>query len=354
MEKRILFIAPYPTENTIKDGYIQRIMNIDNLVSNIQREYMYVRSNPFGKTEKRIVAGINIYRMNCFRAGEIKRLINSYKYIYIHSIYMYRSVCKYIKNYQTTILDFHGVIPEELAYNKKYLSSMYYSHIEKKAAKNIDFIIFVTEVMANYFNKKYPKSKAIPQIFPIIAKNALIEKKINIDSVKLNIKDPIIFIYSGNNQKWQNVPEMFDFIKKNDEENHIYIFLSKEKEYFINVVNTEFKKIKDRFIVDSVLPEELYKYYSIAHYGFLIRGDHILNKVACPTKMIEYLFYGITPIVKLKEIGDFFDYESIRIFDEKIEFKPHRSKKNKQLAMYMLRKYSNNNPFDKIFSYSNK
>jgi hypothetical protein len=263
---------------------------------------------------------------------------------------MYRRVYKYIKRYQTTILDFHGVIPEELYYNKKYLSSMYYSYVERKAAENIDFIIFVTEAMANYFSKKYPKSKAIPQIFPIIAKNALVERETAINSMRLNIKDPVVFIYSGNVQKWQNIPEMLDFIKKNDKKNHIYIFLSGEKEYFINIVNTEFRTIKNRFIVDSVLPEELYKYYSIAHYGFLIRDDHILNKVACPTKMIEYLFYGITPIVKLKEIGDFFDYELIGIFDDEVDFKPHKSEKNKQLAIYMMKKHGNVNPFDKIFS----
>ena len=172
--KKILFIAPYPTEDTIKDGYFQRVMNIDNLVRNVQREYMYVRSNPFVKTEKRIVAGINIYRMSCFHIGKIKKLINNYEYIYIHSIYMYRKVYKYIKNHQTTILDFHGVIPEELAYNKKYLFSIYYSYVERIAAKNIDFIIFVTKTMENHFRKKYPKSKAISQIFPIISKNSLV------------------------------------------------------------------------------------------------------------------------------------------------------------------------------------
>lgn len=348
MGEKILFIAPYPTEKTIKDGYLQRIMNIDNLASNIQREYMYVRSNPFGKTEKKEIAGINVYRMNCFHIGKIKNLINNYKYIYIHSIYMYSRIYKYIRNGQKTILDFHGVVPEELFYNKKYLSSMYYSYVEKKAAKNINFIIFVTEAMANYFSKKHPKSKAVSQIFPIIAKNTLVEKETDINSMRLNIKNPVIFIYSGNIQKWQNVPEMFNFIKMHDRENHVYIFLSREKEYFMNIVNTEFRAIKNRFILDSVLPKELYKYYSIAHYGFLIRDDNILNKVACPTKMLEYLFYGITPIVKLKDIGDFRNYDLIEIGDKKIDFYPHKSKKNRSLAVQMIKKYDDVNPVNMI------
>jgi hypothetical protein len=257
-------------------------------------------------------------------------------------------VYKYIKN-QKTILDFHGIIPEELSYNKKYLTSVYYNYIEKKSAKKIDFIIFVTESMANYFKKKYPSSKVLSKVFPIITKNVLVEKKANINILGLYVNNPVIFIYSGNNQKWQNIPEMLDFIKRNDKENYIYIFLSGEREYFINIINSEFKKIKNRFIVDSVLPEELYKYYSIAHYGFLIRDDHILNRVSCPTKMMEYLFYGITPIVKLKEIGDFFDYESIGIFDSEVYFYPRKSEKNKQLAMHVLKKYDSFNPLERIF-----
>jgi hypothetical protein len=349
VEKKILFIAPYPSDDTIKDGYIQRIMSIDNLVNNIQREYMYIRFNPFGKTDKRVVAGVNIYRVNRFNVAKIKKLINKYKYIYLHSIYMYKGVSKYIKKHQTTILDFHGIIPEELTYSKKYLLSAYYSYVEKKAAKNINYIIFVTEAMANYFRKKYPNSKAILQVFPIIAKNSLVERKTNANTIEVKIKEPVVFIYSGNSQKWQNIPEMLSFIKKNDKENYIYIFLSGKKDYFESIINSEFVKIKNRFIVDSVLPEELHKYYSMAHYGFLIRDNHILNKVACPTKMMEYLFYGIIPIVKLKEIGDFFDYDLVDILDNEIDFEPRKSKKNMQLANNILEKYINSDPFNNIF-----
>ena len=170
--------------------------------------------------------------------------------------------------------------------------------------------------------------------------------------LKLNLKSPVVFIYSGNIQKWQNIPQILNFIKRNDSENHIYIFLSREKEYFINIINIEFKKIKNRFIVESVLPEELYKYYNIAHYGFMIRDDHILNKVACPTKMIEYLFYGIIPIIELREIGDFSDYDYIKIDEKTNNFYPRKSEKNKNSAIYMLQKYDNLNPLDKIFSWS--
>jgi hypothetical protein len=344
--KTMLILAPYPTAKNIKDGYMQRVMAIDKLVNDVQRDYLSIRSNPFGKTEIKHIADVTVYRMNRFQL-KIKDFLSQYDCIYIHSIYMYKYVHKFITN-QKTILDLHGVVPEELSFNHKYFSSMYYGYLENKAAHKIDIIIFVTEAMKEYFGNKYPQSKAVKWVFPIIAKNSLIAKRINNSFSVEYIKNPVVFVYSGNIQKWQNIKQMLGFIKKYDKENYIYIILSSFKKYFFNILDKNFKEIKYRFIIDSVLPEELYKYYSIAHYGFLIRDDHILNKVSCPTKMLEYLFYGITPIIKLKEIGDFFDYESIGIFDENIDFFSHKSEKNKQLAIQTLKKYSDINLLENI------
>ncbi|DAB11228.1 TPA: hypothetical protein CPT98_01885 [Candidatus Gastranaerophilales bacterium HUM_19] len=36
-----------------------------------------------------------------------------------------------------------------------------------------------------------------------------------------------------------------------------------------------------------------------------MRDDIIVNRVACPTKIIDYLEYGIIPIISCPEIGDF-------------------------------------------------
>lgn len=45
--------------------------------------------------------------------------------------------------------------------------------------------------------------------------------------------------------------------------------------------------------------------YQTAHYGFVLRDDITVNNVACPTKLVEYLQYGILPILLTPNIGDF-------------------------------------------------
>lgn len=49
-----------------------------------------------------------------------------------------------------------------------------------------------------------------------------------------------------------------------------------------------------------------------------MRDDIIVNRVACPTKIIDYLEYGIIPIILSPEIGDFNKMEYSYIHYEKL------------------------------------
>ena len=104
------------------------------------------------------------------------------------------------------------------------------------------------------------------------------------------------------------------------------------------------KQIKN-VIIKSVSPIELSSYYEISHYGFLLRDHHPLNNVACPTKAIEYLAFGITPIVLEENIGDFkqlgYEYISINKINNEIKLIPRKSSKNIEISKYLY-EISNN------------
>lgn len=131
---------------------------------------------------------------------------------------------------------------------------------------------------------------------------------------------------------------MVDCIKKTEGLNYLYIILTGEKEEAIKRLHTCCCNMNN-VILDSVFPEELYKYYSIAHYGFLLRDDHVLNEVAAPTKLTEYLYYGIVPILKFEEIGDraFYHYEYILYnSDAMMNLRPYKSELNQKIALDIL------------------
>src|SRR5690606_6210947 len=94
----------------------------------------------------------------------------------------------------------------------------------------------------------------------------------------------------------------------------------------------------DNLRVLTVTPDELGDYYRQAHYGFILRDDITVNRVACPTKMVEYLFYGITPIVKSPSIGDFPErgYEYIEYSDFSEDLPPVKSETNRRLVREVM------------------
>jgi hypothetical protein len=54
------------------------------------------------------------------------------------------------------------------------------------------------------------------------------------------------------------------------------------------------------------------KDHYLAHeYGFVLRDESLVNRVACPTKLVEYLYWGVLPVVITPRIGDF-DAGSLR------------------------------------------
>ena len=68
------------------------------------------------------------------------------------------------------------------------------------------------------------------------------------------------------------------------------------------------RKMPPDTIVHSLLPEKVREVYAKSHFGFVLRDDVTVNNVACPTKLIEYICFGVLPVMKTTQIGDFVPY----------------------------------------------
>ena len=58
-------------------------------------------------------------------------------------------------------------------------------------------------------------------------------------------------------------------------------------------------------LVDCCSKEDLPAVYEAADLGLILRDDSPVNRVACPTKLAEYLFFGLIPVVRSPRLGDF-------------------------------------------------
>lgn len=72
--------------------------------------------------------------------------------------------------------------------------------------------------------------------------------------------------------------------------------------------------------------------YSSADYGLIFRKYSIVNKLACPTKLIEYISNGIVPIAEYTNLGDFTDKTVSYINKEEVKSLNLPVKERKEMA----------------------
>ncbi len=337
--RQILFLTAFPTPSTLKDGMFQRVQNIDNLFAQTSRTFLDVKIRSyFNKEINTPEPNVTEYKLNALiHFFLIFKLIKNTEIIYLHSIH--GAVWTFIQlcfSKKKICLDFHGVVPEENLIEHKKFYYYYFMFIEWISVRIASQVIYVSKAMELHFLNKYPFISRNSMVYPNYANihkdHIPNENKTDDDNKKT------VFIYSGNLQSWQNIDELLELILLYQfVPNYHFIILTGQPDTFRKKIlkyNIQIDKIE----INSVESEEIDKYYYRAHYGFILRSDHIVNRVANPTKMIEYLLFGIVPIVKLANIGDFMDYPyeylSVEKFDQNL--KPRKSSINQSIAKKLL------------------
>ncbi len=327
----LAIIGPYPTEHNEKDGMVRRVQKIDDSFKGIKRIYLDISFKRISCSKRRIDNDVTVYWINFFIFFWFALyLCCKAKVIYVHSIYNSLKILPVYFFNKTIITDMHGVVVEEIKLNKKHSrflivgGVLIYKFVEWIAVKHSKRLVAVTETMKSYYVKKYNIIKDKIKVIPIFDSNqeSIINRNKNI---------PASFIYSGGIQPWQCIDETINFVVKTSEK-FKWTILSGNERYFKSRLSGI--KFKYPITIKSVSPSEVKKYYLSNNFGIILREDNIVNRVACPTKLIEYIQSGLIPIVSSPYIGDFYDlgYKYITV-DEII----HRDKYNKSKLNDMAR-----------------
>ncbi|CAJ1859341.1 hypothetical protein [Aeromonas veronii] len=301
----LVFVANYPDDINIRDGMMQRVAAIDSLVNGVDRIYLDISFRRYLNKKTEVKSEAKIYRLNFFiHFFIIARLLCSASTIYVHSVINLFKVC-FFYTPNKTILDIHGVVPEECKYSGNIIMSFVYGYIERKAITSCNRLIHVTKSMLYHYENKYEINlgeKSI--ILPILDPE-------NICDVSLHKYDTLPFrvVYAGGLQKWQNIDLMVSSVISVLRSNHTNTF----EFYFCLPSNTvddflklypELSKYHNVFI-KSFSKADMLNFMSTCQLGFVLRDDVLVNRVACPTKLVEYIQYGVLPIVLSDAIGDF-------------------------------------------------
>ena len=306
----ICVFAPMYNKENEKDGYIQRIKAIDNTVlKQMCRIYLYDEGIDCVKMRFSFIDDLHGYIVfnshNYKHLNEIIRLVKECGVTYTHSILRFiedRTSKQLWQIFEQDNVkhfwDMHGAVPEEYELSGSELGSQLANNIELFMANRVDCIVVVTEAMGKHIKQKYPSMKAEIIVVPILNRELLNP----VACEKQDLKRGISIVYAGGTQPWQNIPLMQNIISDTYQLYHYKMFVPVPEEFMS--LWKDYHEDMD-IVVESMSPEDLYKEYETCDFGFVLRDASPVNYVACPTKIIEYLRFGIIPVLKTTEIGDF-------------------------------------------------
>ena len=308
-KRTVCIMAPIFNEERLKDGYYRRIKAVDDIIGkNFLKIYMSsMDCCPMqGNNPKVVYVDDEHIRIDYHPWIELERdfinqIADMADIVYHHGVgFMDEDIIR--KKHLLKIVDLHGALPEEFAMSSNYPMVQIESNHEELAMRYADYIICVTESMRSHMENKYKQYKQNYIIMPILDQETL-NSKISCSSKPLS-QIPII-TYAGGTQKWQMIETMQECMQMRPEYDY-RIFVPNPDDFW----KTWKRKRGDiyKLCVSSADPVQLRKEYDACQFGFVLREDTIVNNVACPTKLVEYLLKGIIPILNTSQIGDFVNY----------------------------------------------
>jgi hypothetical protein len=300
----ICVIASFPSAANAKDGMIQRVAHIDGLMADLPRRYLDLSFRRFFKQEERSEGLATVHCLNVFRHFFlILRMLQAARIVYVHSAYNALRILPFSTRAHV-VFDAHGIVPEERALEGHHRAACILSVAERFILNRCDTLVCVTRSMHRHFLGKHGQRRqredVILPILPHLGDEAAVAQALDAE------RKTDAVIYAGGMQAWQNVDKMIAAAEAQHQLH--YTFLTGDVTRFTARLNTSQVRQSS---CQSVAPSDVKHFYLNHQFGFVLREADLVNAVACPTKLVEYLYWGVLPVVITPRIGDF-DADSIR------------------------------------------
>ncbi len=206
----------------------------------------------------------------------------------------YEAFLLIIRGYRHILFWYQGIAPEEnyLVHGNR-LKLAIFNIMEWVVVRRTDFLIFVSETMKKHVIRKYKISSIEDRSYCMPCMNTDLHPEAFFADGKYR---SLTFTYTGSMTVWQSFEETakryaaiekaFDFRPK-------FLVFTNDKEKAEQILKENDVR---NYIIDFVPNEELPSALAKVKYGFIIRKDNIVNRVATPTKISTYLSCGVIPI----------------------------------------------------------
>ncbi|HEY8381981.1 MAG TPA: hypothetical protein VIL09_07525 [Microvirga sp.] len=295
-----------PVTGDERDGYVQRVKAVDAALDPSTRVYVTVREEAAGAPEMRQL-GERIWSYHVAAddlAAEpgLRALMQMSCGVYAHSIFTLQApsvLTSLAGRGGPLILDLHGAVPEEYAMRGSQRSAALFEAVEARAIALSDRLVCVSEAMAQHYAAKHDVSRAAQIVCPIVSVGEAV------DPYGRPYHDRPRAIYAGGTQPWQQVPKIVAAIAATQDEVDAILMTPDVDGFARALAERGLAPDGDRLTLRSASHQEVLAACATADFGFLLRQDTVVNRVACPTKLIEYLAAGVIPVLDSPAVGDF-------------------------------------------------
>lgn len=306
----ITILAPFPRTNEV-DGYIQRIRQIDKILEEVPRIYIRLQAGAVLSLEWHscswsLVMEVIVDPDTPEGSKWITQIIQYSTLVYSHSLFPLAQLradsLDWLLNQRKLILDLHGVVPEESALSGDLVASERLANVEARCCRESLSLVSVTHAMQSHFEHKYSadthKKSFRWFVIPVVPSRVFLRK---VASFRPRDRELHAAIYVGGIQPWQNLPLVGALLTNPS----VLDCLT------LDVLTPDVEGVKS-LLGPSVVPrtivtvknEDVPKHLLLNAWGFLLRDDNVVNRVACPTKVYEYMAADVVPVVLQPNIGD--------------------------------------------------
>ncbi len=305
-EADIAIIAPFPTKERVKEGWMSRINAVDGILAGKRRLYINFAEHHVRGRDDRFMEMPDGGWEVCLSPSDIEHrhlvdeIVQAVRLVYVHTIHLAEFIQPWFGSGKI-VVDFHGIVPEEETMLGRPELSAKYEKIEKEALRKARVCVMVTGSMERHYRDKYPEIRPRTIILPIVESLTLPERHVG---MRDRPEVPVSVVYAGGTQAWQNINGMLDLacVVKDIA---TFTFLSHDWKLIADTGRK--RNVPQKTDFKFCAKSDLVKEYQKHDFGLVLRDDTPVNRVACPTKLYEYLTIGIIPIVRSPALGDFPD-----------------------------------------------
>jgi hypothetical protein len=341
----VLFFTKYDADKNAFGGMV-RVKDVEKKFQRVCFLRVFYL-NPFVCLKSKSNTDGEVYVIGFLRIWKIFSLIRSAKICYIHTVGNFIRAFPYLcfVSNSKLVLDTHGAQPEEFIYSNEYFKSLLFGFFEYVAFRKIKRMVYVSVGMKRHFNGKYRGIRE-ELVYPINASVRRSSGDLEKDRVNACARlgmDPAgkIVLYSGGLQPWQCIEDVKRFFASICNLRGVQlVFLTP----YVDDAKKLLSGIEGNVKICFASGDELKDYYLAADYGVIFREGSVVNEVACPTKLIEYLQFGLVPVLTTPLVGDINLMASNKIIMTNFEAEYLRRGKSMENVL-SVNKYLDSYPF---------